>query len=318
MVLGSSWLDLDDHPFRSCGLVTFGIQFCGFLFAYWLQTETFYDVLGSGNFLLLALWTYSSSSSSSSSTSKCLIGTALFCASRAWLLIFLAWRAHDRKGDTRFDGVKEKAPLFLLYWMVQGIWVFLVSLSIIHINTAAATTTEVVATTSFQEKLWMAMFALAIGLEIVADVQKTWWIKGGRTGGFCSFGIWKWSRHPNYFAEILQWWSCYFMAFSGSSSSSGGFGSSSSSSSWVCLLSPLFTMWILLFAGGTGLVNAEGQGLARYYKNKEYAKPYGDYRAQTSILVPLPNALYSALPLWVKRIVLFEWERYEYKETKLQ
>ena len=77
-------------------------------------------------------------------------------------------------------------------------------------------------------------------------------------------------------------------------------------------------MWILLFAGGTGLVNAEGQGLAWYYKNKEYAKPYGDYRAQTSILVPLPNALYSALPLWVKRIVLFEWERYEYKETKLQ
>lgn len=30
----------------------------------------------------------------------------LFGISRGWLLLFLAWRAHSRKGDSRFDGVR--------------------------------------------------------------------------------------------------------------------------------------------------------------------------------------------------------------------
>ena len=293
-------LDLEEQPFLVCGLVTFAIQFCGFAVAYPLQTEKFYDILGSGNFLLLGLWTYFSNTAGGV---KCLIGTGLFCASRLWLLVFLAWRAHDRKGDSRFDGVKEHAPTFLLYWMVQGTWVYCVSLSIVYMNTSTKSTEVEKGLPSPQDMIWMSLFAVAILLEIVSDVQKTLWVKRGREGGFCSVGIWKWSRHPNYFAEMLQWWSCYFMACS----VSGDY-------SWFSLLSPLFTMWVLLLAEGTGVPNAEGQGLERYYK--KHAKTYREYRAQTSILVPLPNKLYSVLPMPVKRIFLFEWASFEYQGEK--
>ena len=45
-----------------------------------------------------------------------------------------------------------------------------------------------------------------IAWEVVADLQKTLWVRAGRRGGFCTAGVWHYSRHPNYFGEMLQWW----------------------------------------------------------------------------------------------------------------
>ena len=109
---------------------TLGIQWTGWIVAYLLQTETFYDVLGGLNFLWLALGVGSGGLSTTSSSTRCSLLTALFVVSRSWLLIFLAWRAHARKGDSRFDGVKDNFVLFGIYWTVSfgGLfWLLIVS-----------------------------------------------------------------------------------------------------------------------------------------------------------------------------------------------
>ena len=100
---------------------TFGIQWTGWIVAFFLQTETFYDVLGGLNFLWLALGGGAAAGGvpPTSSSTRCALLTALFVASRSWLLIFLAWRAHARKGDSRFDGVKDNFLLFGVYWTVS-------------------------------------------------------------------------------------------------------------------------------------------------------------------------------------------------------
>ena len=49
-------------------------------------------------------------------------------AFRGWLLIFLAWRAHERKGDARFDEIKGSFVRFMKAWIVQGMWVMLISM----------------------------------------------------------------------------------------------------------------------------------------------------------------------------------------------
>lgn len=41
-------------------------------------------------------------------------------------------------------------------------------------------------------------------------------------------------------------------------------------------------------------------------------KNYAEYRAQTSILIPLPPAIYRPLPKWIKRTILLDWPMYEY------
>jgi steroid 5-alpha reductase family enzyme len=317
--------------FRNAALFTFGLQLAGFVVAAILQTEVFYDILGGINFLTLAYLGYSSSSSISSSTSSfssqysttplLQYATILFVISRGWLLAFLAWRAHHRKGDKRFDNVKNHPPLFLVYWMVQACWVYLISIPMLviqsHPRAVSSTAVSTKQLLSNVEILLLIGFGLAIFMEITSDVQKTVWIQQGRRGDFCTVGWWKYSRHPNYAGEILQWWFAAALAIVGwSSSSTMDIDTSTSPVSWllpwISLVSPLFTMHILLNLSGTGVWNAEGKNLKCYFDNDKIRQRYIQYRAKTPPLFPVP--FYERLPLPIKRVLCFEWKRYEYKE----
>jgi len=109
-------------------------------------------------------------------------------------------------------------------------------------------------------------------------------------------------RHPNYFAEMLQWWAAWGLAF--------GSGSGWSDVQWwVSILSPLITMNILLNTGGTGVPNANGQSLKRYYD--KVPEEYKKYREETSILIPMIG--YKYVPMFLKRTIFFDLARFEYK-----
>ena len=173
--------------------ITGGIQLAGFLVAYWLQTEKFYDVLGGINFLALGIYSAIDGQYEGgnwSDNSRKVSATVIFSVSRAWLLLFLAWRAHERGGDSRFDEVKNKFGMFLLYWFVQGIWVFSISLPVIFINSSDKGFDGL----SVLDYICIVGFAFAVVIEISADIQKAVWVKAGRVGGFCKVGVWKVSR----------------------------------------------------------------------------------------------------------------------------
>ena len=92
-----------DAFFLNAAIITFSIQFSGFIVAAILQTEIFYDILGGINFLVLAALAVVASGAGAgaddaTTTNNDLIFIILFAISRGWLLLFLAWRAHDRKG----------------------------------------------------------------------------------------------------------------------------------------------------------------------------------------------------------------------------
>ncbi|CAJ1947133.1 unnamed protein product [Cylindrotheca closterium] len=296
-----------ETPFASAAIFTFGLQFAGFVVAYATQTEKFYDILGSGNFLLLGIWSFFASSSPYAPVSA--VATVLFVISRLWLLLFLGWRAHSRKGDSRFDEVKDKAGMFLVYWMMQALWVYFITLPIIYINTIFTLEDDVSSTLTAYQVVFLIFFGVCVVTEILADIQKSKWVSAGRKGGFCNEGLWKYSRHPNYFGEIFQWWSAFLLILPILFDKPSVYG-------WGSILSPIFTCFILLFAGGTGLTNAEGKGLKRYYDNEAIAEDYKSYRENTSILIPMVG--YGYIPQIVKRVLLFEWERYQYKPEMSQ
>jgi steroid 5-alpha reductase family enzyme len=119
--------------------ITAGIQLGGFAVAYALQTEKFYDVLGGINYLILGIYSAIDGEYEGSpwvNDKRKVACTAIFLFSRGWLLLFLAWRAHERNGDSRFDEVKDKFGMFLVFWIFQGLWVFMISMPVIFVNSS--------------------------------------------------------------------------------------------------------------------------------------------------------------------------------------
>lgn len=286
--------------------ITGGIQLTGFIIAYILQTEKFYDILGGVNFLAIGIYSTIDGEFEGSAwkdDTRKVAATIIFSASRSWLLMFLAWRAHERGGDSRFDEVKDKFGMFLLYWFVQAVWVFCISLPVIFINSSDKVTDG---SLSVLDYICIAAFGFAVVFEVFADVQKAVWVKAGRKGGFCTVGVWKYSRHPNYFAEMLQWWAAFGLAFAS--------GSGWDDVQWWCsIFSPIMTMHILLNTPGTGVPNANGKSLKRYYD--KFPEEYAKYREETSILIPMIG--YKYVPMILKRTIFFDFARFEYRPEEI-
>lgn len=127
------------------------------------------------------------------------------------------------------------------------------------------------------------LFLAALTGETVAD-QQQWnfqqWKKSQRAAGrtpepgFLSSGLFRFSRHPNFFFELSQWWLFY------------GFAVAATGSwlHWTVLGAVLLT---LLFAGSTAFT--ESISRSRY-------PAYAGYQQRTSALVPLPQRTRPALP----------------------
>jgi len=288
--------------FARCSALTGGIQGAGYLHGYLYQTEHWYDFTGAVNSLaFLAVGAATVPGNMIDDPRKILMG-ATFALSRAWLLGFLTWRAGARGGDARFDELKISWWKYLIVWALQGIWVLGVAMPLIvtagmKSNTGALTVGQ---------GILGGLFGAGLVLEVWADIVKARWVSAGRKGYVCSVAPWTWSRHPNYFGEILMWWSAWGLCMASGASSVLG---------WTlgALASPFITTTLLLFVSGMPL--AEGQKLERFYTatNPEVTKAYIEYREKTSPLVPLPCWLWTKLPAWMKRVFFFEWDRYAYK-----
>lgn len=228
---------------------------------------------------------------------------SLFALARLWLLSLLFYRAQKRCGDSRFDKIKPFFFKYLVAWVLQGIWCFFIAAPLFVVNGSRRNVPL-----NGVDYFLIAGMASSIMLEVVADVTKFRWVSSGRPGGFCDVGVWRWSRHPNYFAEIAMWWFAWALTLRLTTST----GEESPSVDWgwslFALLSPLTTMGLLLFVSGLPL--CEGAALKRYLN----VPGFQEYRENTSILVPIPKGIWKVLPMWVRRCVFCELRRYEYRE----
>jgi steroid 5-alpha reductase family enzyme len=121
-----------------------------------------------------------------------------------------------------------------------------------------------------QDYLGVAILFAGIAGEALADAQlKNFRIDPAHKGQVCDAGLWRWSRHPNYFFEWFGWLAYPVIALS----TDYPWG-------WATLLAPLFMYWILVHV--TGIPPLEAQML------RSRGARYGDYQSRTSKFFPLP------------------------------
>ncbi|MDH4017342.1 MAG: DUF1295 domain-containing protein, partial [Actinomycetota bacterium] len=190
---------LDGIPlFALCGAFAFVLNWLVFVPANVFQTEHYFDLTGSLTYLgvvALALGL-----GGSSDPRALLIG----CMVAVWatrLGSFLFVRVKKDGADTRFDDIKPDFPRFLMTWTLQGLWVYLT----IACGLAAMTSAEALPLDAFAA-VGGALWAAGFMIEVVSDQQKrVFRANPANEGRFITTGLWAWSRHPNYFGEILLW-----------------------------------------------------------------------------------------------------------------
>jgi steroid 5-alpha reductase family enzyme len=271
VALGLAWAG-SQGSLRAFGLplfafsigLAFVIQWIAFIPAYIFQTEKFYDLTGSLTYIGITVAALLLSGSVDERT-YLLAGMVIVWALR--LGSFLFRRILKSGRDSRFDSIKPDFLRFLLTWSMQGLWVSF---------TAAAA----LAAISAQLKASLDGFALAgvlvwlagLGTEAVADAQKSQFRKDPQNKErFIQSGLWAWSRHPNYFGEILLWVGVAITAFPVL------YG-------WqlVTLISPLFVIFLLTKVSGIPLL--EKRADEKWGGQVDYE----DYKKNTSVLVPRP------------------------------
>jgi steroid 5-alpha reductase family enzyme len=150
---------------------------------------------------------------------------------------------------------------FLQVYMLQGLVVFAVALPVLlAVVFPASTMFSLVA-------LGSAVWLIGFFFEAVGDYQLDRFIKNpANKGKIMSLGLWKYSRHPNYFGESLMWF--------GIAIGSAGL----SALPLLGFISPLLITFLLLKVSGVPLLEKHFEG------NPEWEA----YKARTSVFIPLP------------------------------
>ncbi|WP_133542380.1 DUF1295 domain-containing protein [Microbacterium sp. BK668] len=125
-----------------------------------------------------------------------------------------------------------------------------------------------------------ALFVAFLIGETVADQQQWDFHRAKRAAGghlepgFVTTGLFRWSRHPNFFFEQAQWW--VFYALGATAAVASGLGFWGGALNWTILGAALLSV---LFVGST--IFTESISASKY-------PAYAEYRRTTSMLIPLP------------------------------
>jgi steroid 5-alpha reductase family enzyme len=122
----------------------------------------------------------------------------------ARLSAFLLFRILKTGKDDRFDDKRDKFFPFLGFWVFQMLWVWIVSLPVTLINSPKVTRFPQPDFGTASDIAGVILYAIGIVMETVSDAQKyRFKVHQSDKSAICDKGFFSWTRHPNYFGEII-------------------------------------------------------------------------------------------------------------------
>ena len=118
----------------------------------------------------------------------------------------------------------------------------------------------------------MLVWAFGFGVEMIANSQKSKFkADPANNGKYINTGLWSWSRHPNYFGEIVLWIGVAIVALP-----------FLQGWQWVALISPIFITLLLTRISGIPMLEKHAD------EKWGCQEDYEAYKDSTSILIPRP------------------------------
>jgi steroid 5-alpha reductase family enzyme len=180
------------------------------------------------------------------------------------LAVHLFTRHRGRGEDFRYRKWREEwGKTFLLrsffqIYILQGTVVLVVSSPVLAVSANPGGKLGVLDAAGF------LVWAVGLLFEAVGDWQLLRFKKDpGNKGRIITTGLWRYTRHPNYFGECTLWWGVYLVALG-----SGG--------AWWTVIGPLTINFLLLYVSGIPMLEKKYEG----------DPAFEEYRERTSPLIP--------------------------------
>lgn len=181
------------------------------------------------------------------------------------LALYIYLRSRGKPEDFRYAGMRKKwgnrASLksFTHIFMFQGLVLLMIAYPFIMVNAYAKSSFTIF------DLIGILIWAIGFTVEVIADIQLQNFIRKEKTPAnpVMTSGLWKYSRHPNYFGEALVWWGIFFIVLS-------------IPNGWQAIFSPVIITFLLVKVTGVPL-------LENKYRNN---LAYQQYAHRSSIFIP--------------------------------
>lgn len=227
-----------------------------------LRDASIVDIFWGLGFVLVAwsvhVWT-------GSDTARAWLACVLVTVWGVRLAAHLALRNLGHGEDHRYSTMREKYgdrfPLVSLglVFLLQGglIWIIALPVQVVHAPGATAPL-------GWIDMAGTLAFAVGLGFEWVGDVQLARFKRRpSSAGAVMDRGLWRYSRHPNYFGNFLLWWGLGVIGVS--------------TGAWWTLVGPAVLTFLLLRVSGVSLLEST---------ISERRPGYREYAERTSAFVP--------------------------------
>lgn len=300
---------LDDYYLAITLLITIGYQLFFFSIAFSFKFDKLTDFAGGTNFVVLAIITIAFSGHNHA---RQIVASLFIMLWGLRLSAFLLFRILKTGKDDRFDDKRGDFFKFLGFWIFQMVWVWVCSLPVTILNSPNVTQYPQHDFGTGRDIAGIILFAIGLAMESITDVQKFYFRQNNSRSAICDKGFFSWSRHPNYFGEIIIQFGIYMIAVS--SAADGYVEGQAYNALYASIVGPFFLTLLLMFLSGLPL--SERPGAKKRYEKGENWEAYAGYLNRTSILIPFPPQIYAKLPTILKRTIFLEFPMYVFDPTK--
>lgn len=238
------------------GVILLAFFFLTFLVAQRIKNNGLIDVIWGIGFIVTAITSYILGQPSGIAP-IIMVVCVLIWGSR--LSYYLIRRNVGKPEDFRYKKMRDTwnpqtfyVRMFIQIYLLQFVLNYIINLPVIVTNLEGSVVFGWVFAAGLV--LWIIGFIF----EAVGDYQlKQFKAKSSSKGKLITTGLWRYTRHPNYFGEAVQWWGIFIMALSGNTRF------------WL-IISPIVITFFLVFVSGVPMLEKKYAGRADWeaYKKK--------------------------------------------------
>jgi len=251
-------------PMAILALTLWGYMTAWFLVAVARRDNSLADVAWGSGFILLALL---SLLLGPRPTPRAALASALVGAWGARLAVHIAARNLGKGEDFRYAAWRRDWGRhwvwrsYVQVFLLQGVLLYVIALAVVRINLTTGPAL------GWLDLAGVVVWLVGFVFEAVGDWQLVRFTRDpANRGKVMDRGLWRYSRHPNYFGEAMQWWGIWLLA-------------AAVPGQWWTVVSPLAITWLLLGVSGVPM-------LERALEKR--VEGYREYQRRTSVFVPLP------------------------------